>query len=168
VEEDDGFQMTKTMSAPDLAAKLGVSITTIKTWSERVGIGRKNSSGVWVYSENDLQILETVQALRGEDKGFETITRRLQKEAPEAESSPPGGNFPPPAPSLENFRSMIVETLRTDNDLAEKYARAAHQIGRLEAENEGLQRQLEESRTRMALIEEPSTLHRPWWKFWSS
>ena len=69
----------------------------------------------------------------------------------------------------------IVQVLRRETDLAEKYARAAHRIGDLEAtvrardeRLEAMGAELAEARQRIMLLEAPkdAPMPRPWWKFW--
>lgn len=94
-----------------------------------------------------------------------------------------------PGPALEEVAASVgeaiaarmthelVEVLRRETDLAEKYARAAHRIGELEAtvrsrdeRLELLAAELQEARQRIALLEAPKEVApatRPWWKIWS-
>jgi DNA-binding transcriptional MerR regulator len=69
--------MAANITAPEAAKRLGIGITTIKTWADKIGLGHKTASGVWLYSEEDLRVLEVVQTLRDEDRSFDTIIRRI-------------------------------------------------------------------------------------------
>lgn len=55
---------------------------------------------------------------------------------------------------------QLVQAIQAQTELAEKYARAAHQIGALEAELKHTRTQLEEKVRQIESV-------RPWWKFWS-
>src|SRR5690606_20574362 len=72
--------MAAPITAPEAAKRLGIGVTTIKTWAEKIGLGHKTASGVWLYSEEDLRVLEVVQALREDDRSFETIVRRIDQD----------------------------------------------------------------------------------------
>lgn len=143
--------MTTTVTASDAAKHLGVGLTTLKTWAERVGVGEKTSSGLWLFTEQDMHVLGVVQMLRADDRGFDTITRRLQSELPErngpaddTESPVPGGAGHYPAMSPDEMRGLIVDAIQGQTELAEKYARATYEIGDLRATVRHLQAQLEE------------------------
>jgi DNA-binding transcriptional MerR regulator len=69
--------MAANITAPEAAKRLGIGTTTIKTWADKIGLGHKTASGVWLYSEDDLRVLEVVQTLREEDRSFDTIMRRV-------------------------------------------------------------------------------------------
>jgi DNA-binding transcriptional MerR regulator len=63
-------------SVQEVAERLGVGATTIKTWATTLGIeGQRNASGKRYFTPDHLRILETVKALRDQDAGMETITR---------------------------------------------------------------------------------------------
>lgn len=64
----------------------------------------------------------------------------------------------------ENLAPQVVLAIREQTELAEKYARAAHQIGKLEAENAALMRQLEERDQKLLVA--AVAAGKPWWKFW--
>lgn len=138
--------MSDTLTAPEAAKRLGVGATTLKTWAEKVGVGEKNGAGVWLFSDRDMNVLEVVQALRDEGRTFVTITRRLREDSPDADLSPPDTDQPPSdtdseAPDDENVYPIEVVTpteIERVTELAREFARAAHQIGRLEAEKENL------------------------------
>lgn len=195
--------MSETMTAPEVAKRLGVGATTLKTWAEKVGVGEKNGAGVWLFSERDMQTLEIVQALRDEGRTFITITRRLRPNEPSTDTSPPDADQSPPdgdreAPGAEeSYPAELVTPTEIERvtELARDFARAAHQIGRLEAEKEHLQaenarlvnelgearkllaggssevddlrrRVAEEAQARAALLEEQRKPRTWWGKLW--
>lgn len=80
------WHMVEMMTAPEASKKLGVAVGTIKNWAERVGVGTKNSMGVWFFSDREIHVLEVVKSLREGDCGFDTITRRLQTEPTPSDS----------------------------------------------------------------------------------
>lgn len=78
----------------------------------------------------------------------------------------------------ERMSREIGEVLRRENDLAEKYARAAHRIGELEATTRSLEAERErlagevaelkvERGQARAFLAAPPEPKRPWWKVWS-
>lgn len=141
--------MSETFTAPVVAKRLGIGVTTLKTWSEKVGIGTKTSSGVWVYTEKDVELLEVVRSFRGDDRGFDTITRRIRAESTDSARRPTDDDGRQPAMSPEQIKTVVIEAIASQTDLSEKYARAAHQIGKLEADNEHLRTQLSDARQRL-------------------
>lgn len=132
----------------DAATRLGVCASTLRTWGEKTGVsGVRTSSGKRLYSEEDLAALEAVKALRDEDAGWMTIRRRIGREPvageavitsatplmpdPDAAAAPSAGAPVEPSSGLV---TKVIETLNAQSGMAERYARAGYQIGRLEAE----------------------------------
>lgn len=133
----------------EAATRLGVCASTLRTWGEKTGVaGVRTSSGKRLYSEDDLNALEAIKALRDEDAGWMTIRRRIGREPvagdavitsatplmpdPDAPAGPVAA--PPPAEAPSGFVTKVIETLNAQSGMAERYARAGYQIGRLEAE----------------------------------
>jgi DNA-binding transcriptional MerR regulator len=144
--------VSETITAPEAAKRLGVAATTLKDWAARLGVGRRNSYGTWVYTDGEFHVLQTVQMLRQEDMGFDTISRRLRVTMGNAttrpndnERRPSDDTAGPPTSSPDEIRAVMVEVLRDNNDLGERYARVAHQVGKLENEVAYLRDQLAES-----------------------
>lgn len=127
----------------EAATRLGVCASTLRTWGEKTGVaGVRTSSGKRLYSEDDLSALEAIKALRDEDAGWMTIRRRIGREAGEAmitSSTPLMADPDAPAPAAagdapNGLMGKVIETLNAQSGMAERYARAGYQIGRLEAE----------------------------------
>lgn len=61
----------------DVAERLDVSASTLRTWGEKFGIlgSRKGSQA---YSEREIEILELIKNLRDDDAGYHTIRRHLE------------------------------------------------------------------------------------------
>jgi DNA-binding transcriptional MerR regulator len=77
------------ITAAKAAEELGVKASTIKEWAQRLGIGRRTSTGVWVFEGEHMHMLRIVHTLVREGRGFNTITRRLSGESPPAQATPP-------------------------------------------------------------------------------
>lgn len=146
--------MTK-LSTTEVAERLSTPVSTVKLWADRLRIGERNSQGQRRFSDGDLTLLEVVRSLRDSDCGFETITRRLSSTPVNDQQPPVNGHqreLPPEAPALdadalaERITAAVISASRADNELAERYARAAHRIGELEAENRMIREQADESR----------------------
>lgn len=169
--------MQDRMSVEDLAERLLVSKNTVRTWLDKLTVDvERGPSGRLYYAASVLPILETFKAMRGEGKGLATITRIISARSDrklEPIRSDSETDQEPIITRLE-IAQIIKAELTESNDLAEKYARAAHQIGKLESENEYLRAQLAErdgrlgeAKKRIELLEAPKL--RPWWaalKWW--
>lgn len=160
--------MIETLTANEAAERLNVSVTTVKNWLNQMpGDKEIDSRGRRRIDEKTLSVLETMKALRDEDCGYETIRRRIFQVTDDqlsansdlglGDSQPTVSQQPVDTASIV---AQVVEAMRGENELAEKYARVAHQVGKLEAENENLRAQLAEAK---ALLAAPV---KPWWRIW--
>lgn len=192
------------MTTAEAAEALGVPLGTLKTWLDRLPIPvETDSRGRRRIPPEGLQAIAAVQSLRDGDAGYETIRRRLEPspdsaaadpEGSQAEHQPEAGSSPAesaapsaetqpsPGPALDEARlAQVVHdavsfAVTNQTELAEKYARAAHQIGQLEERVANLTtqlhvdrdrhaRELEAARAEIALLKAPAA-PRPWWKLW--
>lgn len=163
------------LTTSEAAERLGIPKTTLSTWLGQLPIPHDTDSrGRRRLDDEALALLETVKTLRGDDCGYQTIRRRIgpltEPDQVEAESNPTTNETQPEqAPTLDTdaFMAQVVAAVSAQTDLAERYARVAHQVGRLEADNDHLRAQLAELKDKVAQLEAPSpTPARPWWKLW--
>jgi DNA-binding transcriptional MerR regulator len=163
--------MPQRWTANEVADSLSESVTTIKTWADRLGIGDKTGSNERLFEERDVEALRVAKSLRAEDCGFDTITRRLDRDRDGHQKSSPFAERQAPSPvahqlDVRALAAEVAAALRTDNALAEKYAHSAHRIAELEAEV----RILSEDRNRLRLevdtlrTELATARDRPWWR----
>lgn len=183
--------MAAELTTKEVAEELGIPLGTLKSWLNKIPVSvQTDSSGNRRFGEGEIEIIRQIQALRLEEgRGMETIRRRLQldsqDEAQTQLGSSPDETRSNPADDQPHASivdtSLIVEAVTAaiaqQTDLSEKYARAAHQIGGLEAENRFLKDQLNETREQLlkaqekvqqleAPQEKPAPM-RSWWKFWT-
>ena len=63
----------------DVAKRLEVSTSTLRTWGEKFGIfGARTTSDQPVYSEREIEVLELIKQLRSNEAGYRTIRRHLE------------------------------------------------------------------------------------------
>jgi DNA-binding transcriptional MerR regulator len=134
--------VAETLTVRDVADQLGVSHTTIKKWVEALfpGEPERDSHGRWRLTQEQVRVLETVKALRAEDKGINTIARIIgpvnftevsSEDQPQPDRS--STEVHPQSPDLrELIRAEVSGAIQSNNDLAEKYARATFEIGTLQ------------------------------------
>lgn len=180
--------MSERLSTAEASQLTNIPEPTIKNWLGKLPIpAEKDSAGRWRFGSEALDVLRAIKELREEDRTFETIRRRIGEPEMSGDSSGVGASSSgandqssiDERPLAMDERSLaeslagvitpqLVEALRANNDLAEKYAHAAHRIGRLEAELEAAQAQLAEARQKIVLLEAPKegAPQRPWWKLW--
>ena len=163
--------MGEVMTAAKVAEALGVHVNTIKNWLGQLPIPvEKDSAGRWRFDERAFEVLQTIKGLRDEDRTFDTIRRRIDSGELSGPQDTASEATAPPNPSMAEtlaaaITPQLVEALSAQTALAEKYAHAAHQIGKLEAENEYLRGQVAELRDKVAMLEAPKTEpQRPWWR----
>ncbi len=195
--------MAERLTTAATAEAIGVPITTLKGWLSQVDVPtERDSAGRRRFSPEALEVLEVVKELRGSGRTFETIRRRVPsivqplddgRETDQTDTGPTGDEPQADGQRLIDGRetddrragdgrdlaalvaSFVVEAVKAENELGEKYARAAHRIGELEATTRGLEAErdrlageLAEAKAERdqarALLAAPA---RPWWKFWS-
>lgn len=160
------------LTTSEAAKRLGIPQSTIKTWLNNLPIpSALDSRGRRRFDDGSLEILAAIKELRGKDKGYETIRRHIR---PEPDRGSAGTNPSSPMGELEtswgspdDIRAIVVEAMKSENGLAEKYARATYSIGQLEERVATLNSQLEEAREKIKLLEAPKAepeVKRPWWK----
>lgn len=166
----------ESLTTTEAAEQLGVSVTTIKSWLNQLPVDREvDSRGRRRIDQDTLNVLEAVKALRGDDCGYQTIRRRLFQEtdgqqSPDEELPSADGQLPdaPLTLDTESIVTQVIAAIREDNALAEKYARAAHQIGGLEVEVKHLTAENAALKDHILLLSAPKeeSRPRPWWRLW--
>lgn len=157
------------LSTKEAAARLEVGFSTMKTWCDKLPIPhRTDAAGARRIGPEGLAVLEQVKQLRDQGRHLESIRVILAPAEPEPGSDPapaapePGPSSahgqpeaePEPGPSRNIEHSELAQVVAAaaaqaveaaitrETELAEKYARAAHRIGELEATVRGLEGQL--------------------------
>jgi len=183
------------LTAPKAAHVLHISAATLKDWSARLGIGQRSSStGAWVYTGDDLKVLQSFQSLREDGHGLDTITRKLRPlidpevvDDASAIADRPINDRSTYDETTSSELTLIRQEMVRVTDLARENAQAAHQIGDLEATVRHLQfqlsereeqlkqsqgaisreaRELEETRRRLTETQDRlvQMADRPWWR----
>ena len=143
--------MPDDLTTSAVAEKLDVPASTIKRWSEQFPVNAyKDDRGRMRFKPDSVRVLEIIKSLRDEDRGPATITRLVSSEwaaigpetgpssIPVQSQTEPGSSQPTAAPSMdagslvEQITAAVTMAIRTDNELAEKYARATFEIGTLQ------------------------------------
>lgn len=179
------------MSVESLAADLGLSPSGLRRRIHALGLQPDRGSRGRVVITPDLEAtLREADRLMGEGAGAATVRRRLglSCDAPVTpathDSSPrPGAvTLAPLSCDAQEIRDAVTQAIADQTDLAERYARAAHRVGELEA----TVRAVEAERDRLALAADraeaelaqaralqaeqaqaiAALTRRPWWKVW--
>jgi DNA-binding transcriptional MerR regulator len=166
----------------DAADKMGVGVTTVRGWCDMLDIAKaRDDKGRRVLTPDEYAALEVVKALRQEGDGLDTIQRKIggQSDASDDATEAPARRTDA-ADARADRREMvaeIIEAMEGQAGLAEKYARAAHEIGTLQERVRGLERLLSDAsdaraeaaelkRERDELAEKVKRLEgRRWWKW---
>jgi DNA-binding transcriptional MerR regulator len=156
----------------DAADQLSVSQSTVRAWCDRMEFHSKDSKGRRIISSEQFRALQAVQALLDDGHTFNTVQRRLRDPAEDSQRDRSAH-----ADDSQSVHSdpaaligAVVTAIAQQTDLAEKYARAAHEIGKLEERTLSLTDQLQEARSALAeaqqqikLLEAPKPKE-PWWR----
>lgn len=169
------------------ADRLDVPLSTLKAWLERLELPLPvDSRGRRLLDDEALEVLRTVRALRERDLGYDTIRRKLVQDgvpvgAPPATAAGPSLDG---AALADQVKAAVHQALGEQTFLAQAYAEATREIGRLEERVAALQgtlaakdvelrmlaRELATSRgdDHISLVGSPDLepTARPAWKFW--
>lgn len=129
-------------SVQEVADRLGVGATTIKTWSATLGIdGHRNAAGKRYFTPDQLRVLETVKALRDQDAGMETITRVVGQPSDtcrpadgQPSDSRPTPDQAPPSVDLLPVVAQLNQTVQEVNRLALLLTQQGQEVERLRGE----------------------------------
>jgi len=162
------------LTTREAAERLGVPPSTLKTWLSSLPIeAPTDSHGRRRLDPDALAVLEQVKAMREDGQGYQTIRRviradgpGLAADGPGLDGGPTGDNRGPASFGQEAMMAAMLEqvsaVIRAETGLSEKFAAAARQVGRLEAENSMLREQIAAAQEKIHLLEAPPA--RPWWK----
>jgi DNA-binding transcriptional MerR regulator len=176
------------LTTQDVCDQTGIPKTKIKYWVQALNLPvPKDSKGAWRWSPDLVEQILQVQQLRELDgRTLESVRRVIGEpvDSPEAiheeysestEAVP--GEFVDSAEVAEAVAAALMpqmkEALAAQNEMAERYARVAHQVGRLEAENDHLRQErdrlageLAETKALLAAPKEEAKA-KPWWRLWA-
>lgn len=141
------------LTTKEVSEHLEIPASTLKTWIKSVPVPTTfDSLGNRRFGPEAVDIVKAIKQMRIEGCGFQTITRRIGLETtPRPSQDEPA---PTPGPSIDELKTsegsaqdnkalvaQIILAIREENDLAEKYGRVAHQMGKLEERVEYLNRE---------------------------
>jgi DNA-binding transcriptional MerR regulator len=145
----------------EAAAQIGAPYSTVRHWADKLGLGQeKDSRGRRVLTADEMAQLETAREMLEAGHGFATIQRRTGNQPAPQRDEPvtsPALDFDALATSLQQ---AVVQAVAGQVELSEKYARAAHEIGRLEERCQTQAQQLEALRA-----ENERLKARRWWRW---
>lgn len=177
--------MNAELTTKEVAEALDIPLGTLKGWLSKIPVPASiDSAGNRRFNEEQIEIVRRIRALRLDDgRGMETIRRRLDLDDHGKTRLDPGcvqdADEPSPdcvqdvtsaQPQIDTslIVAQVVEAIAGQTELAEKYARAAHEIGLLTERVSNLTAQLGDARSRIAQLEAPKEAlpPRPWWRLW--
>jgi DNA-binding transcriptional MerR regulator len=137
----------------EAAEALGVPHGTLKGWLRKVPIPLvEDPDGHRRVSPEGVEMLRHIKAMRLEQGwGFGRIRSALGLNSVETDDEPGESNTEPvrdqgAAMTHPALVAQVIEAIQEQTALAEKFARATHRIGQLEAEGEALRLQIVETR----------------------
>lgn len=131
------------VSTQEAAALVGASPNTVKSWVRDLGLTPpRDESGRHRWDADALAALHAVKNLRDQGRSYDTIRRVIA----------PVEVLPASAPSAfdeerlkwaiaEAVGQVVAGVLRSESDLAEKYARVSYELGELRATVRALERE---------------------------
>lgn len=134
-------------SANDVAEELSIHHTTVKKWAQQFEVPSRRKGHKWVFNDDSIAVLKTIQRLKDEDCGQDTIRATIapQMSLEENVSQKTETQVRPDydAPEITQLIDQSVSNaIEKYDSIAEKFARATHEIGRLEAQLESAQEKL--------------------------
>lgn len=158
------------------ATELGLTPSTFKRRASQFGIHNQVKRNKAYWPDDALQAMRLACELLEAGRGDETIRRRLHPDQaqPNQQQSQPEPSQTPGNPGVDSdqIRVILRDELAQQSDLAEKYARAAHQIGQHEERERQLVATIDELREQVRLLQAPKPepeiakeeKPRPWWQ----
>lgn len=126
--------MTDAVTTSQAAERLDVPLSTLKAWLERLDLPLPvDSRGRRLLDDHALNVLRTVRALRDRDLGYDTIRRKLVEDGVPVRAAANASNTgADPAVFADQVMAAIHQALGEQTFLAQAYAEATREIGRLE------------------------------------
>ena len=179
-----------TVTTSQAAERLDVPLSTLKAWLERLDLPLPvDSRGRRLLDDGALDVLRTVRALRDRDLGYDTIRRKLVEDGvPVGVPAGPTGPAPDASEIAAQVMAAVHQAMGEHTFIAQAYAEATREIGRLEEKVAALQGTLAAKDLELRMLarelagergDEHATLMpaappaadvdasaRPAWKFW--
>lgn len=116
--------------AKQAAEALGLDHSTVRAWANTFPVPGSRKGRKWFFNDQALEALRTIQRLKGEGRGYNTIRATvIPQDTPERNRGAYGSGATQFV-AMEQVRQAVAES----SDLAERYAKAAYKIGELENE----------------------------------
>lgn len=149
----------RTYTLSEISRLLETPPTTIKSWEkalEGVYEVSKDSSGKRQYTDEEVEVIRTIKAMRESGVGFELIRERMQQKDVQDEGIVPTNESTNSLITMQNFIKVMSKQLR--KEIAEEI-RSEMDVNRREVEEarkqiEVLQQELEETRKLVASASE--------------
>lgn len=185
------------MSLDSLAQELNLSPSGLRKRIAALGLEPERGSRGRVVLTPELEAtLREADRLMGDGAGAATVRRLLclsgssrETDTPtDAEAMPGSVTLAPVSCDAQEIRDTVARAIADQTDLAERYARAAHRVGELEATvraveadrdrlaEQAAQTQADLAQARAQAREQAQTIatladalhqsRRPWWKVW--
>lgn len=178
------------MTIDELASDLGLTPSGLRRRVRALGLEPVRGSRGRVVLTPELEAaLREADRLMGEGAGAATVRRRLgltrdAHETPDAHTShavPGAVTLAPLTCDAQELHATVTRAIADHTELAERYARAAHRVGELEATVRAVEADrarieaalaqaqaaaAEHTRAIAALADELARARRPWWRVW--
>lgn len=138
-------------SVDEVATQLQVSSQTLHTWEKLFQLSvKRDSRGRRKYTDENIKMLQTIKLLRDADNGTQTINKKLYGDTREALKEDTAifvleqknASSMELLLSLQETKQELLNKLDGIVELSEKYARATHIMGTLEADNRRLEERI--------------------------
>jgi DNA-binding Lrp family transcriptional regulator len=171
------------VSVDNLAAEMGISPSGLRRRIHALGLSPERGSRGRVVMTPELEAtLREADRLMGDGAGTATVRRVLgiSDTAPANDASAAYATDTEAVAHLGvshdalEIREAVMQAIAQQTDLAERYARAAHRVGELEAtvravevDRDRIKAALDQAQARLdALSGSASSSRRPWWAWW--
>ena len=161
--------MSKRLSTTEASKELGVPVPTIKHWLGQLPIpAEKDGAGRWRYPEEALKVLKIVKDLRGQNRTFETIRRRIDIPSSPAtiQSTTPKLSAELSADGLHQVLDMLSAEISKNQALQAQVSELSATCAMFQERSEQLRAVVDSLQGEIKLLKAAPERDRPWWKRW--
>lgn len=133
--------MLQQLTSTEIAELVGISESSVRQWAKAYELSSKKAGKKRLYDEEAIAAIKRIKMLRDEGAGDRTI--RLAVTSRNGCDNLQQYQLDHKSNVSEELKQELIQIIENKDSLAEKYARATYEIGKLEAVNQLLREKLD-------------------------
>ena len=126
----------------EIAKQIGIGQSTARKWASEYKIPSLKIKGKPVYQAEIAEVFKIIQELKGAGRSDTTIRRTISETIPDSAIAPPQHRQEAHSVDIAALERIIEGAITKSEGIAEKYARATHEIGVLQERCRQLEEQV--------------------------